>query len=170
MNKPKLVRPKVTKILYLTAFIIFLNILVSAYLLHIYYSLNAEAACSINETFDCVEVAKSHYSTLLGLPVALWGVGFYTLMFIGTLAVAFNFPFSKIKLRPGIVLNILRYLAYFGVLFALYLTYAELFVINVICPWCLVQQVLVIIITGLFVWINVVVQEGLKKTKVCEFC
>lgn len=36
-----------------------------------------ESFCSINETFDCDRVNSSAYSELWGIPVALFGVGFY---------------------------------------------------------------------------------------------
>lgn len=172
MNKPKLVRPKVTKILYVASLLILINALIAGYLLYEFYTLNPEAFCSINETFDCLTVAQTEYAVMFGVPVAMWGLGFYVVLFIGTLGVALKWPFQKLhkRLRPGVILNVMRYLSYFGLLFSLYLTYVELFVIYTICPLCMVQQVLIIVVVLLFVWANTTVHKGLKETKVCEFC
>lgn len=52
--------------------------------------------------------------------------------------------------HPAIHFNgFLAIFALFGVLFSLYLTDIELFVLNAICIYCLTQQILIIIIAGL---------------------
>lgn len=171
-DRQKLVRPKVTKTLYVVSALVLLNIIISAYLLYEFYFPNGSSFCAINSTFNCIDVAKSEYAILFGLPIALWGAVFYLALFIGVLGVALNAPFWKIhkSIRPGRVLNLTRYLAYFGLLFSLYLTYVEFFVIYVICPLCLVQQILIIAIVALLIRTNNIINKGLKETKVCEFC
>ncbi|MFC1647375.1 vitamin K epoxide reductase family protein [Patescibacteria group bacterium] len=167
----KLVRPKVNKILYYASLFIFLNIAVSVLLAYEFYNPGA-VGCSLNSVFDCMVVAQSKYAVLFGVPVAIWGALFYFGLLVGTLGVALRVPFNKIYkgLRPNTVLNITRYFTYFGLLFSFYLTYVEAFVLYVYCPYCIIQQVLVLIIVALHMWAHKLINQGLKETKVCEFC
>lgn len=167
----KLVRPKVNKILYFASFFIFLNIIVSLLLAYEFYNPGV-AGCSLNSVLDCTTVAQSKYAVLFGVPIAIWGAFFYLGLLVGTLGVALRIPFNKIhkRLRPNTVLNITRYFAYFGLLFSLYLTYVEAFVLYMYCPYCIAQQVLILIIIALLIWAHKLISAGLKETKVCEFC
>ena len=168
----KLIRPKVNKILIAASVFIFINLVLALYLAYEFYFPNPNAYCEINSMFSCLTVAQSEYAIFAGLPVALWGIGFYGLMFLLTLGVVLNFPFFKIhkKLRPGLVLNAARYLSYFGFLFSLYLTYREIFDIGVYCPFCLAQQFFIILIVALYLWANRVINKGKEETNACEFC
>jgi uncharacterized membrane protein len=42
-------------------------------------------------------------------------------------------------------------LAAIGVVFSMYLTYVELFVLRAICPWCMLSATLITLIAGLSV-------------------
>jgi len=171
-HEPKLVRPKVNKILLAACLFVFINLVLAVYLAYEYYFPNPQSFCVINSVFNCQTVAESEYAVFIGVPVAIWGIGFYGLLLLGTLGVVFNWPFWKIykKIRPGLVLNTMRYLSYFGILFSLYLTYAEAFVINVFCPFCLAQQVCIIVIAVLYICANSIINKGKETTHVCEFC
>ena len=171
-NRPKLVRGYVNKILFAAGVFALINLILSCYLAYEYFFPDPKAYCEINAVWSCLTVAASSYAVFLGLPVSVWGIGFYGLLFLGTIGAVFNFPFWKIikKLRPGVVLGILRYLSYFGILFSLYLTYAEIFEINAYCPFCVAQQIGIIIIAGLYIWANIVINKGKNETHVCEFC
>ena len=86
---------------------------------------------------SCEVVQTSKWATLLGYPVAAWGVAYY----VAVLAV------SLAGLSPGLVdsrrvSQLLVLMTATGVLFSLWLTYLELFVINAICMWCVVSAVL----------------------------
>jgi len=172
MNEPKLVRPKVNKILYGAAAAIVINLGLSIWLTFEYYIQSENSVCSINAMFDCVTVAQSEYAVLFGVPVAVWGIIFYTGLLFGVLGVVWRIPFHKILkfLRPNFVLKLVRLAAYFGLLFSIYLTYIEAFELHVYCPFCLAQQAFIIVIVGLLIWANTVINSGLKETKVCEFC
>jgi uncharacterized membrane protein len=172
VQSTKLVRPFVTKLLYITSFLIFINVLISIYLTYQYYFPQEQAICNINSTFNCIEVSQTKYAVLFGVPVALFGILFYLGLFIASIGVALNIPFHKIykKLRPQKVLDLARLAAYFGLLFSLYLTYVEFAIIYVFCIFCLIQQVLIIIIVILYIWINNVINKGKKETNICEFC
>ena len=167
-----LVRPVVNKILTAVCALILVNLFLSVYLTYEFFYPSQESFCAINSVFNCATVAESEYAIFLGIPVAVWGLGFYGFLFTGTLGVVLNWPFWKIykKFRPGPVLSAMRYLSYFGILFSLYLTYAEAFVINVYCPFCLAQQALIIVIAVLYIRAHKIINRGKEETKVCEFC
>jgi len=167
-----LIRPKVNKLLTTLVVVLGLTLVNAVYLAYEFYNLNEAAACNINAMFNCIDVAKTEYAVLFGVPVAIWGILFHVGLLIGVLGVRFNWAFWKIHkvFRPNTVLAILRYFAYFGLLFSLYLTYIEAFEIYVFCPNCLLQLLFSIIIVVMFVWINTVIVKGKKETHVCEFC
>ncbi len=144
------------KLLYAVAFLLLVNLGLSIYLSYEFYYPDENSACSINAIFDCVSVAQSGYAVLFGIPIAVWGVLFYSGLFILTAAILFGFPFKKIhkKLSAPFVHAALRFFVYFGVLFSLALTYIEAFVIHVYCPFCLAQQGVILIIAVLLVLIK----------------
>ena len=171
-DEPKLVRPKVNKLLGITTIIIVLNMFISAFLAWGYHFPPESSICSFNSTFDCIAGAQSGYGEIFGLSHGIFGLIFYTVLFVGVMGVIFNWPFWKIwkKLRPGLILDIVRWCSYMGLLFALYLTYVELTVIYKYCALCLLQQVLIIVIVGLLIAVNVIINKGKEETQVCEFC
>jgi uncharacterized membrane protein len=90
---------------------------------------------------SCEVVQTSRWAMLLGHPVAAWGVAYY----VAVLAVALA------GLSPSLADNrrlsqLLVLMTATGVLFSLWLTYLELFVIEAICMWCVVSAVLATIL------------------------
>jgi uncharacterized membrane protein len=90
---------------------------------------------------SCEVVQTSRWATFLGLPVAVWGVAYY----VAVLAV------SLIGLRGNLeddqrVSLLLVAMTGVGVVFSVWLTYLELFVIEGICMWCVVSAVLATIL------------------------
>jgi uncharacterized membrane protein len=91
-------------------------------------------SCSVG---SCETVQLSRWATFLGLPVAVWGLGYYALVFALTLAgVQERFADSR-----GLSLALVLLTAW-GLIFSAWLTYLELFVINAICQWCVVSAVI----------------------------
>lgn len=84
----------------------------------------------------CETVALSSYSEILGIPVALLGVGFSLVLVV--LALAWWRRADRRALLGLYGLGLL------GVLFAAYLTYLELFVIGAVCVWCATYAVTVV--------------------------
>lgn len=87
---------------------------------------------------SCETVQASRYATFLGLPVAMWGVGFY----LATLALALLGVQDRFADDPRLTLALMG-LSGWGVLFSLWLTYLELWVIRAVCMWCVVSAVIV---------------------------
>ncbi len=94
-------------------------------------------------TGGCETVQLSEYSRFMGIDVALIGVIGYAVM-LGLALLALQPRFSAPPPRwPS---RLLVWLSAGSVLFALYLTYLELFVIKAICRYCVVSAVIVTVI------------------------
>jgi len=95
-------------------------------------------ACAVG---SCETVQTSKWATFLGLPVGSWGVAYY----LGVLALALiglTGRFAESRRLSDILLGMTG----FGLLFSLWLTYLELFVIHAICQWCVVSAILATIL------------------------
>ena len=79
----------------------------------------------------CETVQTSQWAVFLGLPVAFYGVVGYCAV-LGV-ALASLRPAALAERRWNVMLVAL---ASVGLLFTIYLTYLELFVIHAICRWC----------------------------------
>jgi uncharacterized membrane protein len=94
-------------------------------------------------TGGCETVQLSRWSSFLGMDVAL----------IGLIGYAGLFALALVSLQPRLAhdrrpARLLALLSGIGALFAIYLTWLELFVIHAICRWCVASAV---IITAIFV-------------------
>ncbi len=92
-------------------------------------------------TGSCEVVNTSKWSVLFGLPVALWGVGYYGAIF--ATATLGSFGALAESRRVDVVLVAL---SGWGVLFSVWLTWLELVEIHAICRFCVVSAVLVLIL------------------------
>lgn len=81
----------------------------------------------------CDVVTTSSYSLLWGIPLALFGVMYYTALF-GLLLI-----FAIYELR--FILKLIAVIAVAGFLVSLYLTYIQVFVIGAICIYCVLSAV-----------------------------
>ena len=105
------------------------GLLVATYLWLYKIGVLGELQCG---TGSCEFVQASRYAELVGLPVALYGVVGYAVLFAVGLA----------RLQPRFaadrrVARLLAALATVGFAFTLYLTGIELFVLHAICRWCM---------------------------------
>ena len=112
------------------------GVFVSAYLYLYKIGRIGTLACG---TGGCETVQTSEWSRFLGVDVAL----------IGLLGYALLFAVALVAIRPALVRErwpaaLLAGLACGGVLFTLYLTYLELFVIHAICRWCLGSAAIIV--------------------------
>jgi uncharacterized membrane protein len=82
-------------------------------------------------TGGCEVVQRSDYAVVAGIPVAVLGLGAY-LFLLGTALLRFEL----VRVAGAVA-------AVSGALFAAYLLYAQLFLIDAICQWCLVSDVVI---------------------------
>jgi uncharacterized membrane protein len=118
----------------LAALVALAGFFVAAYLTLYKLGLLGTLSCSVG---SCETVQLSRWATLLGLPVAAWGVGYYALVFALTLAGVQE----RLAESRGVALALVL-LTGWGLVFSAWLTYLELFVIRAICQWCVVSAVL----------------------------
>jgi len=83
---------------------------------------------SCGPVHGCDTVAASEYATVLGVPVALFGVGFSAVLVAATIGWWRRAEKRALYVAYGLGLA--------GIFAVAYLTYLELFVIEAICIWC----------------------------------
>jgi uncharacterized membrane protein len=108
---------------------------VSTYLTIAHFTSPDVLACSANGTIDCAKVTTSAESEFLGIPVAILGL-------VWAVAMAALCSPAAWRSSVGWVRAVRIALASAGILFVLWLVYAELFIIHAICLWCTAMHVL----------------------------
>jgi uncharacterized membrane protein len=128
-------------ILRMTAALLSLTgLFISAYLYLYKIGKIGSLACG---TGGCETVQWSPWSRIAGVEVSLLGVlGYASLLVLCLAAIQPNMVHRR---EPALLLAVLSGIA---VLFTLYLTYLELFVIHAICRWCVASGV---VIVGIFI-------------------
>jgi uncharacterized membrane protein len=112
---------------------------VSSVSLQHHYATSKTSYCDFGESFNCDIVNRSIYSSVGGIPVALIGVlGYAALLALATL--------YRTKAETPAMLLIASVV---GLVFALYLTYIEGFVLATWCILCLSSLSLIVAITVL---------------------
>lgn len=199
-----------TAILLLTLAAIVVTIL----LIIVHYESSALGSfCKIDDYWNCDKVNKSTFAEIFGIPIAIFGFGYYAVLALLIIGLMKGFDFQKnfSPLTPAVLLKLalaggvigvgvvlylqlglltgpiaswavlkaviflvafiaiykyskknthpivqfnafLTIYALFGVLFSLYLTDIELFVLQAICVYCFTQQILILIIAGLSIF------------------
>ncbi len=117
---------------------------VSIYMVIEHYTQNAYAGCPQNATFNCAKVTTSPESVILGIPVAVLGLAFYLFM------TGINSPWGWRSKLPAVHWARLASIVV-GIVFVLYLVYAELFLINAICVYCTSVHIITFILFALIV-------------------
>jgi uncharacterized membrane protein len=102
---------------------------VSIYLTIAHYNTAVTLACPATSTINCEKVTTSPESIVFGIPVAVLGLAFYVFLAVVNSPWAWRITWPPLRwARVGSVVV--------GILFVLYLIYAEMFSIRAICLWC----------------------------------
>lgn len=109
------------------------GLIVAAYLLAVRLLGDAPACGPVK---GCDTVAASEYATVLGLPVALYGVGFSVALLVATGTWWRRGDRRALYASYGLGL--------LGIAAVGYLTYLELFVIEAICIWCVSYAITIV--------------------------
>ncbi len=109
--------------IWLTPVLSVAGVLVAAYLTYVHYEHDA-LVCGVG---DCALVQTSAYATLAGVPIAVLGLVMYVTMLALGIIRAMNLRWQE----P--ITAILFSLSLTGLLYAIYLTYVEIWVIDAIC-------------------------------------
>lgn len=97
--------------------------------------------CDIALLNDCNTVAQSPYSRFLGIPLGLYGAGFYAAILVILLALE-RFP-SRLLSQALVVIST------FGALASVYFLYLQLMVIKAVCIYCLLSAIVSFLVLGL---------------------
>ena len=114
------------------------GLIVAGYLTYLHLSGSTAALCAPGG--GCDTVRTSRYSVVAGIPVAVVGLAGYLGMLAVLLLEEFDGPLAD--LTPLLMFGF----SLIGVLYSVYLTYLELFVIAAICPYCVASAVIVTLI------------------------
>jgi uncharacterized membrane protein len=114
---------------------------VAGYLSYEYHTASTTLSCPDTGTINCAKVTTSSYSRFLGLPVSDLGLAFFMVMAVLCLPAAWRSTSSPLR-----VLRLAA--AAGGVVFVLYLVWAELFEIDAICLWCTAVHVITAALFG----------------------
>jgi uncharacterized membrane protein len=125
----------------------FIGFIVAAYLTYVYYNEAETRFCVTGSSCDIVRL--SGYSSIDGIPVSLIGLVGYFGLFIITVS----------NISDRIKWLALYFISLPGLVFSIYLTYIEVFVLNAICSFCLLSA---IIITVIFILILIEKPIGLR--------
>jgi uncharacterized membrane protein len=108
---------------------------VSVYLTFEHLTAATTLACPDTGRVNCVKVTTSSYAVFVGVPVAVLGLGFFVVL----LPLVTPWAWSA---APAWVHRARLALVAVGLVFVLYLVWAELFRIHAICLWCTAVHVL----------------------------
>jgi len=111
------------------------GLFLAAYLTLYHYGYVGQIACG---TGGCETVQASKWSRFVGLPVALWGAGYYASVF--GVATVGSMGASAERAWPTTLLLALNG---WGLIFSSWLTWLEVARIHAICRYCVVSAVLV---------------------------
>jgi len=110
---------------------------ITTYLTYIKYK-GIEPTCSI--VHGCEVVLSSKYSSLLGVPLSVFGL-------IGYAAIALGLVIDGERGR-----TLAAFFALVGMLQSLYLLYREIFTLDAFCMWCLGSLVVMSILLPITIW------------------
>jgi uncharacterized membrane protein len=102
---------------------------------------DAVLSCTVNVAINCATVAKTWQANLLGFPNSFFGMVAEPIVI--TVAIA---GLAGVKF-PRVFMFVAQIFYTIGLLFAFWLFYESFFVIQALCPWCLLVTA-----TTLFVW------------------
>lgn len=138
-GKPAAARPRLAPDWWLVGLSGF-GVLLTAYLLGVHLLGGQTLFCAEGSSCDIVQ--ESRWSTLLGLPMALWGMGLYGLMLL--VALTGNSPATRWRRLFTLVTT--------GMLVSLYLTAVGWLSLEAFCSWCLLSLALMVSILVRVLW------------------
>lgn len=105
---------------------------------------DAILSCSINTIINCATVAKNPLNELFGFPNSFIGLMSEPVVITVAIAGLAGIRFPRLFMFTAQVFYTL------GLAFALFLAYASIFIIQALCPWCLL-----VTLTTIMVWFSI---------------
>jgi uncharacterized membrane protein len=120
-----------------------IGLAVSVYLTVEHFTASTTLACPEGATINCAKVTSSQWSQILGIPVAVLGLGYFVIM----VALVSPVAWRRRGLDPVRVVGVTA-----GVIMVLYLVWVELFRVNALCLWCTAVHVCTLVLLGTVLW------------------
>jgi uncharacterized membrane protein len=124
-----------------------LGLAASAYLTVEHFTASTLLACPENATINCAKVTTSRWSHVLGVPVAVLGLGYFVVL-VG-LCLPWAWRIAALQRWRIAAVAI-------GALTVVYLVYIELFKVDAICLWCTAVHVCTIAVLATVLWRSLV--------------
>lgn len=96
--------------------------------------------CDIKNISGCNIVAASPYSLIFGVPIAIYGVVFYGLVFV--------LSALELVIADQLLRRILQGISALGFLASIYFVLVQLFLIGAFCIYCFISAIIAIIMLG----------------------
>ena len=114
-----------------------LGMAVAGYLTYVHYNEDA-LVCTVG---GCETVQQSDYSTMLGVPIALFGL----LMFLTVTMLAVARLSGRSPLPTDLATMAAWTLLLTSLLYYAYLTYIEIWELEAVCQWCVISSILALL-------------------------
>jgi uncharacterized membrane protein len=121
--------------------------------LHLLENPEAGLSCSINAVLNCASVMKTPQASLLGFPNSFLGLMAYPVLIFVSIALLSGVKFNKTIWR------LLFAGALSAALFAWWLYFDSVYVIEILCPWCLLTTTTTTIIFAAITRLSII--EGI---------
>ncbi len=122
-------------------FSLFATVLTFSYLTFHHYSLlfglSSTSICQINQTFNCDTAVLSSYSEAFGIPIALWGLSFSSILFLVVLCIRIGWLEVT-----AFISHSLQILFLVAALISVGLGLISTFLLKVVCPFCFLSYLL----------------------------
>ena len=137
---------KANKLLVTVAYLSFIGVLLAVYLLWQQFFKPAFQPCNINSWINCNAVITGPVAYTFGLPTPLYGLIGYLVMIVASLSHNRKLLFAT---------------ASFGLLFCGYIAFEELIVLRVLCPVCIMCQLIMVSVFSM----SVLLVRGTSESK-----
>jgi len=124
---------------------------------------NAILNCSINVVINCATVANSKYSALFGFPNSIIGLIGETVFVVIAVAYLMGAKFTKHFMFGA------QFAAIFALVFAISLFCISSFIIQALCPWCMLVFFSTIIMFAAVTRYNIRENNLFLPRKICKF-
>ena len=126
--------------------------------IHLLQNPDAVLSCSVNIVLNCASVMKTPQATLFGFPNSFIGIAGFAIVIAVAMGGLLKTRFSRAYLVTAQVFYGL------GLIFAYWLFFQSVYVIQVLCPWCLVVTAMTTLIFESLLRINLRADHfGLSK-------
>ncbi len=115
----------------------FLGMCVAGYLTYVHYDEDA-LVCTVG---GCETVQQSDYSTMLGVPIAIFGL----LMFLTVTLLALARMTDRSPIPSDLATIAAWTLLLTSLLYYAYLTYIEIWELEAVCQWCVISSIVALL-------------------------